>query len=68
MRLKTLDPIDKHGKIRPIADDDYVGTPVVAYIIWLEDGFFVSMDHAMAFRESLGDAMGYIERKRKAMG
>ena len=67
MRLETLDPIDKHGKIRPIADTDFVGRPVVAYIIWLEDGFFVSMDHVMAFRESLGDAMGYIERKRKML-
>jgi len=68
MRLKTLDPIDTGGKIRPVADTEFVGTPVVAYVIWLEDGFYVSMDHAMVFRESLGDAMGYIERKRKAMG
>lgn len=63
MRLRTLDPIDKNGRIRPVADTKMVGHPVVAYIIWLEDGFWVSRNHAIVKRESLSEAMGYIERQ-----
>lgn len=67
MRLRIEDPIDKAGKIRPIADTEFVGEPVVAYVIFLDDGFYVSMDHTMFRRNSLGEALGYIEQKRKAM-
>ncbi len=66
MRLTTRDPIDKHGKITPVCDVEYVGQPVVAYIITLEDGFYVSMNHTMVKRESWTEAMGYVERVRKA--
>ena len=62
-RLRMEDPIDTNGKIRPIADLQMTGHPVVAYIIYLEDGFYVSMEHAMVKRESLSESMGYIERK-----
>ena len=63
--LRIEDPVDAHGKIRPIADKRMVNHPVVAYIIALEDGMYVSIDHEMVRRESLSEAMGYIENKRR---
>ena len=67
MKLKMLDPIDAEGKIKPVADTEYVGQPVVAYLIELVDGFYVSMNHTIAKRGSLTEAMGYIERVRNQL-
>lgn len=63
--LRIEAPIDASGKIRPVSDKRMVNLPVVAYIIELEDGIYVSIDHTMVRRESLTEAMGYIENRRR---
>lgn len=65
MRLKINDPVDAQGKIRPIADTDYVGQPVVAHIVALECGMYVFHGVECVHCDSLSDAMGYIEQVRK---
>jgi len=64
MKLKLRDPIDAGGKIKPVADTEFVGQPVVAYLIELVDGYYVSMNHTMAKRGSFTEAMTWIENQR----
>ena len=64
MRLRTEDPVDGQGKIRPVRDTDYVGQPVVAHIVEMPCGFYVFHGEQCVHRDSHTEAMGYVERIR----
>ena len=63
--MKLLDPIDKEGKIRPVADPEYVGHPVVAYVTSLFDGHYVFMKDQCVRRDSITEALGYVDNVRR---
>ena len=65
MRLSIREPVDGAGKIRPVADNDYVGQPVVAHIAAMECGMYVFHGDQCVHCDSLSEAMGYIERLRQ---
>ena len=63
--MKLLEPIDKDGKIRPVADPEYVGHPVVAYIASMYDGHYLFFKDQCVRRDSVTDALAYIEKVRR---
>lgn len=62
--MKLLKPIDKNGKIRPISDPEYVGHPVVAYLVTLEDGHYVFYKDQCIRRDNISECISYVERQR----
>lgn len=63
--MKLLEPVDKAGKIRPIADPEYVGVPVVAYIASLEDGHYCFYKDQCVRRDNISECISYVERQRR---
>lgn len=57
-------PVDRFGRIRPVADNDYVGSPVIGYTIRMEDGFYaITGRDDCVHRDSLDEAASYIANK-----
>lgn len=64
MRLAIREPIDGQGRIRPVADNDYIGQPVVAHMVTMECGIYIFHGDQCEHFDSLSEAMGYVERLR----
>jgi len=63
MHMKVKDPIDKKGKVTPIKDLRYAGPADAAYVVELEDGFYVFMSDTAVKCDSFGEAVGQAERR-----
>jgi hypothetical protein len=62
--IKIDSPVDRYGRIRPVIDTDYVGQPVVGYVVRMEDGFYAIADRDDCRREeSITDAASYVAHK-----
>ena len=59
--IRIEHPVDQFGRIRPVIDTDYIGAPIVGFVIRMEDGFYAITDRDQCTkRETLEEAANFV--------
>lgn len=67
MSIRKADPVDRYGRIVPIRAEEYVGQPVIGFVVRMEDGFFAftGADACEKF-DGENSAIEFVERRWRA--
>jgi hypothetical protein len=67
--MKRGDPRDRYGRIIPIHDDDYIGEPIIGFVIRMEDGFYTVTSRDECDKHDTFDAaVSFIRKRWRATG
>lgn len=61
--MTIAEPVDRHGKLRPVRHTEYVGHPVVGHVAYMPCGYYALVGTECRKFASEGEAVEYLGRR-----